>query len=100
MRARPIYGDDAVVAEFARIRRDVLAKERDLPTLAREVREMRQKMRDHLLKAGEGEFDLKQSPVAWWTSSSSPSTWCWPMPAVSRTPSPAGQTMCASSMSA
>ena len=62
VRARPIYGDDAVVAEFARIRRDVLAKERDLPTLAREVREMRQKMRDHLLKAGEGEFDLKQSP--------------------------------------
>ena len=34
-----IYGDDAVVAEFARIRRDVLAKERDLPTLAREGRE-------------------------------------------------------------
>ncbi|MEB6607001.1 bifunctional [glutamate--ammonia ligase]-adenylyl-L-tyrosine phosphorylase/[glutamate--ammonia-ligase] adenylyltransferase [Aeromonas sanarellii] len=62
VRARPIYGDDAVVADFARIRRDVLAKERDLPTLAREVREMRQKMRDHLLKAGEGEFDLKQSP--------------------------------------
>lgn len=62
VRARPIYGDDAVVANFARIRRDVLAKERDLPTLAREVREMRQKMRDHLLKAGEGEFDLKQSP--------------------------------------
>lgn len=62
VRARPIYGDDAVVTDFARIRRDVLAKERDLPTLAREVREMRQKMRDHLLKAGEGEFDLKQSP--------------------------------------
>lgn len=62
VRARPIYGDDAVVAEFARIRRAVLAKDRDLPTLAKEVREMRQKMRDHLLKAGEGEFDLKQSP--------------------------------------
>ena len=62
VRARPIYGDETVVAEFARIRRAVLAKDRDLPTLAREVREMRQKMRDHLLKAGEGEFDLKQSP--------------------------------------
>ncbi|WP_349920977.1 bifunctional [glutamate--ammonia ligase]-adenylyl-L-tyrosine phosphorylase/[glutamate--ammonia-ligase] adenylyltransferase [Aeromonas veronii] len=62
VRARPIYGDDAVVAEFVRIRRAVLARERDLPTLAREVREMRHKMRDHLLKASEGEFDLKQSP--------------------------------------
>ncbi|MFM5688099.1 bifunctional glutamine synthetase adenylyltransferase/deadenyltransferase, partial [Aeromonas caviae] len=62
VRARPIYGDEAIVAEFARIRRDVLAKERDLTTLAREVREMRHKMRDHLLKAGAGEFDLKQSP--------------------------------------
>ena len=51
-----------MIAEFARIRRTVLAKDRDLPTLAREVREMRHKMRDHLLKAGEGEFDLKQSP--------------------------------------
>ncbi|MGY3904623.1 bifunctional [glutamate--ammonia ligase]-adenylyl-L-tyrosine phosphorylase/[glutamate--ammonia-ligase] adenylyltransferase [Aeromonas lusitana] len=62
VRARPIYGDDLVIAEFARIRRAVLAKERDLPILAKEVREMRHKMRDHLLKAGEGEFDLKQSP--------------------------------------
>ncbi|MGE6108409.1 bifunctional [glutamate--ammonia ligase]-adenylyl-L-tyrosine phosphorylase/[glutamate--ammonia-ligase] adenylyltransferase [Aeromonas sobria] len=62
VRARPIYGDEGVIADFARIRRAVLAKERDLPTLAKEVREMRHKMRDHLLKAGEGEFDLKQSP--------------------------------------
>ncbi len=62
VRARPIYGDETVIAEFARIRRAVLAKERDLPTLAKEVREMRHKMRDHLLKAGTGEFDLKQSP--------------------------------------
>lgn len=62
VRARPIYGDDAIQAAFAEVRRAVLARERDLPTLAREVREMRQKMRDHLLKAGEGEFDLKQSP--------------------------------------
>ncbi|MGY3944978.1 bifunctional [glutamate--ammonia ligase]-adenylyl-L-tyrosine phosphorylase/[glutamate--ammonia-ligase] adenylyltransferase [Aeromonas tecta] len=62
VRARPIYGDEAIQAEFARVRRAVLARERDLPTLAREVREMRHKMRDHLLKAGEGEFDLKQSP--------------------------------------
>ena len=62
VRARPIYGDDVIQAEFGRVRRAVLAKERDLPTLAREVREMRHKMRDHLLKAGEGEFDLKQSP--------------------------------------
>ncbi|MCH7370252.1 bifunctional [glutamate--ammonia ligase]-adenylyl-L-tyrosine phosphorylase/[glutamate--ammonia-ligase] adenylyltransferase [Aeromonas sp. MR16] len=62
VRARPIYGDDAIQAAFAEVRRAVLARERDLPTLAREVREMRHKMRDHLLKAGEGEFDLKQSP--------------------------------------
>ena len=62
VRARPIYGDDDIVAEFSRIRRELLAKKRDLGVLAKEVREMRTKMRGHLLKAPEGEFDLKQSP--------------------------------------
>lgn len=62
VRARPVYGDERLLAEFARVRREVLARERDPAELAKAVREMRAKMRDHLLKAGEGEFDLKQSP--------------------------------------
>ena len=49
VRARPIYGDDAVVAEFAASAATCWPRSRTCPTLAREVREMRHKMRDHLL---------------------------------------------------
>ena len=100
VRARPIYGDDTVVAEFARIRRDVLAKERDLPTLAREVREMRQKMRDHLLKAGEGEFDLKAVPGGMVDIEFIAQYLVLAHACGEPDAPPAGQTMCASSMSA
>ncbi|MGL5660017.1 MAG: bifunctional [glutamate--ammonia ligase]-adenylyl-L-tyrosine phosphorylase/[glutamate--ammonia-ligase] adenylyltransferase [Aeromonas sp.] len=62
VRARAIYGDDGILAEFEQIRRQVLATHRDLPTLACEVRKMRHKMRDHLLQANPALFDLKQSP--------------------------------------
>jgi glutamate-ammonia-ligase adenylyltransferase len=48
--------------KFSRIRASVLEKPRDKDELKKAVREMRQKMRDHLLKASEGTFDLKQSP--------------------------------------
>ncbi|MGL5287218.1 MAG: bifunctional [glutamate--ammonia ligase]-adenylyl-L-tyrosine phosphorylase/[glutamate--ammonia-ligase] adenylyltransferase [Aeromonas sp.] len=62
VRARPIHGDATLLADFARVRREVLSRERDLAELGRQVCEMRAKMRDHLNKAGAGEFDLKQSP--------------------------------------
>ncbi|MHA7002845.1 bifunctional [glutamate--ammonia ligase]-adenylyl-L-tyrosine phosphorylase/[glutamate--ammonia-ligase] adenylyltransferase [Aeromonas schubertii] len=62
VRARPVYGDERLLAGFARVRQAVLSRERERALLSKEVREMRAKMRDHLLKAGPGEFDLKQSP--------------------------------------
>lgn len=61
VRARAIYGDPLISAEFARIRKEVLAQARDHNELAKAVREMRQKMQDHLLKVQTGGFDLKQS---------------------------------------
>ncbi|GAA5192224.1 bifunctional [glutamate--ammonia ligase]-adenylyl-L-tyrosine phosphorylase/[glutamate--ammonia-ligase] adenylyltransferase [Ferrimonas gelatinilytica] len=60
VRARFIYGDDAMAGAFARLRREVLCQRRDPETLRREVSEMRAKMRGHLDKSDGGEFDLKQ----------------------------------------
>lgn len=62
VRARFLFGDNALALRFSELRRDVLAMARDHIQLAKEVREMRQKMRDHLLKVEPGYFDLKQSP--------------------------------------
>jgi glutamate-ammonia-ligase adenylyltransferase len=60
LRARPVAGDEAVAARFARIRRDVLCAERDCDALRRDVIEMRERMRRELSRAGAGEFDVKQ----------------------------------------
>ncbi|WP_110455925.1 bifunctional [glutamate--ammonia ligase]-adenylyl-L-tyrosine phosphorylase/[glutamate--ammonia-ligase] adenylyltransferase [Shewanella algidipiscicola] len=62
VRARFLFGDNALAVRFSELRRDVLAMARDHIQLAKEVREMRQKMRNHLLKVEPGYFDLKQSP--------------------------------------
>ncbi len=62
VRARLVYGDPEIRAEFSRIRLDILARERDPSELAKQVVKMRQKMSDNLLKVKEDEFDLKQSP--------------------------------------
>lgn len=60
VRARFVAGDDQVAEEFDRIRSSVLAKQRDWQVLAKDVVEMRQKMRIHLSsKTGSG-VDLKQ----------------------------------------
>jgi glutamate-ammonia-ligase adenylyltransferase len=61
-RARPIAGDARVLGKFDAIRREVLARPRDLDKLRVEVREMREKMRTSLLPRGLKGFDLKQSP--------------------------------------
>ncbi|GAA4899970.1 bifunctional [glutamate--ammonia ligase]-adenylyl-L-tyrosine phosphorylase/[glutamate--ammonia-ligase] adenylyltransferase [Ferrimonas pelagia] len=60
VRARFIYGDDPLAARFARLRREVLCRPRDLAALREQVVKMRQKMRDHLDKGNAERFDLKQ----------------------------------------
>lgn len=46
-RTRLIYGDAAIAGRFEHIRAEILAKPRDLGTLRGEVRDMRQKLREH-----------------------------------------------------
>ncbi len=60
VRARVVVGDDKVTAKFEQIRQQVLSQPRDAETLRNEVREMREKMRDSLVKKVDGKFDLKQ----------------------------------------
>ncbi|MFC3914738.1 bifunctional [glutamate--ammonia ligase]-adenylyl-L-tyrosine phosphorylase/[glutamate--ammonia-ligase] adenylyltransferase [Pseudaeromonas sharmana] len=60
VRARAVVGEPSLVAEFTRIRAEVLASRREASTLRQQVVEMRDKMRSHLLRGGEGEYDLKQ----------------------------------------
>lgn len=60
VRARVVAGSASLAEDFNRIRHEVLAQPRDIPTLRTEVREMRSKMRDHLLSGvKDGVFDLK-----------------------------------------
>ncbi|GIU51408.1 MULTISPECIES: bifunctional [glutamate--ammonia ligase]-adenylyl-L-tyrosine phosphorylase/[glutamate--ammonia-ligase] adenylyltransferase [Shewanella] len=61
VRSRFVYGDNQLAARFSEIRTSVLSQPRDLPELAKLVRDMRVKMRDHLLKVSSDKFDLKQS---------------------------------------
>ncbi|MGD8308077.1 MAG: bifunctional [glutamate--ammonia ligase]-adenylyl-L-tyrosine phosphorylase/[glutamate--ammonia-ligase] adenylyltransferase, partial [Chromatiales bacterium] len=62
IRARAVAGDAVVCARFEEIRRDILCRERDPEALRRDVREMRDKMRNQLDKSGPGVLDLKQGP--------------------------------------
>ncbi len=60
VRARVVAGNPQIEARFAEIRREVLLMPRDPQTLKREVREMRERMREELGSGGGGGFDLKQ----------------------------------------
>lgn len=69
VRARVVAGDAELAKAFARVRREVLCRPRDLDALRAEVIKMRQKMREHLGTRprpgaeGDGEkapFNLKQ----------------------------------------
>lgn len=60
VRARFMYGDTELAQQFSDIRTEILTMERNSTKLAQEVRDMRLKMRDHLLKSKQGMFDLKQ----------------------------------------
>ncbi|ABV38437.1 (Glutamate--ammonia-ligase) adenylyltransferase [Shewanella sediminis HAW-EB3] len=61
VRARFMFGDNALSSRFSTLRSEVLQLHREKETLAQEVREMRLKMREHLLKVSPDMFDLKQS---------------------------------------
>jgi glutamate-ammonia-ligase adenylyltransferase len=60
IRARIVAGNDHVRQEFDRIRKSVLAVERERGALCQEVVEMREKMRAHLASRDPGDFDVKQ----------------------------------------
>lgn len=59
VRARVVAGDTRVGEGFQQVRQDVLSQERDPVLLKKDIVEMREKMRESLMKAKQGEFDLK-----------------------------------------
>ena len=61
VRARAVYYDPEILKDFNEVREEVLSIARDNDKLKTDIREMRTKMRHHLNKAKENEFDLKQS---------------------------------------
>jgi len=60
VRARAIAGDPQTMAGFEEIRRQVLSVSRDAGKLQKDVREMREKMRDSLDKSDDTHLDIKQ----------------------------------------
>ena len=62
VRARAVAGDPAMGQRFARLRREVLLRDRDGDALRDDVRNMRERMRRELGSQRSGHFDLKQDP--------------------------------------
>ena len=60
VRARMLVGDADLSQQFSAIKQTILSTARDKQTLLKDVSDMRVKMRQHLLKDGNG-IDLKQS---------------------------------------
>lgn len=60
VRARVVAGDANLRQAFAALRQEVLALPRDAELLRKDIVDMRERMRESLGRAGEGEFDLKQ----------------------------------------
>lgn len=60
VRARLILGQTELVTRFAQIRAEILCQKRDVELLKTDVIKMREKMRGHLAKGNEQQFDLKQ----------------------------------------
>ena len=59
VRARIVFGEPALAERFNAIRRDILCLPRQAQTLQKEVREMREKMRQHLGNKHKGRWDIK-----------------------------------------
>ncbi len=62
VRARAVFADAQILKAFNQLREQVLCLPRETEELAKEICAMRSKMRNHLNRAQEGQFDLKQSP--------------------------------------
>ncbi|WP_019613575.1 bifunctional [glutamate--ammonia ligase]-adenylyl-L-tyrosine phosphorylase/[glutamate--ammonia-ligase] adenylyltransferase [Psychromonas ossibalaenae] len=62
VRSRAVFSDQKLLTEFNQVRQSVLSQIRNNTELATEVSDMRAKMRRHLNRADENQFDLKQSP--------------------------------------
>ena len=60
IRARPVSGDPVIQSDFNKIRNQILSRKRNEKELKKDVREMREKMRESLVKKTRGMFDLKQ----------------------------------------
>lgn len=60
VRARMIYGQATLFERFDAIRTEVLSLKRERAKLKEDVVNMRQKMRDHLMKGDDALFDIKQ----------------------------------------
>ncbi|MDK2598542.1 bifunctional [glutamate--ammonia ligase]-adenylyl-L-tyrosine phosphorylase/[glutamate--ammonia-ligase] adenylyltransferase [Pseudoalteromonas obscura] len=60
VRARLIVGEEVLVKRFHTIRHDILCQQRSTNELQDDIVKMREKMRQHLSKDSNSEFDLKQ----------------------------------------
>ncbi|WP_455376155.1 bifunctional [glutamate--ammonia ligase]-adenylyl-L-tyrosine phosphorylase/[glutamate--ammonia-ligase] adenylyltransferase [Kaarinaea lacus] len=60
VRARPVAGDQEVIAEFEQVRQEILARPREIEQLKQDVVDMRERMRKELVRSEPGFFDLKQ----------------------------------------
>ena len=60
IRARAIAGDAQCMAQFEKIRRDILRLPRNPQSIKQDIVEMRNKMRDTLDKSTKSQFDIKQ----------------------------------------
>ena len=59
VRARVVFGEPSLANRFNDIRREILTRARDPQQLQNEVREMREKMRQHLGNKHKGRWDIK-----------------------------------------
>ncbi len=62
VRARMVYGDESLRQRFNGIRHEILCRPREAEGLQQEVREMRQKMYQHLGSKGDDIFAIKSDP--------------------------------------
>jgi glutamate-ammonia-ligase adenylyltransferase len=61
VRSRAVFSDEKLLNQFIAVRESILSMTRDKQALVKDVSDMRKKMRDHLNRAEQGLFDLKQS---------------------------------------
>ena len=60
VRARVAYGNSIITQKFNEIREQILCEQRDINKLKKDVKDMREKMRNHLDKSTDTLLDIKQ----------------------------------------